>query len=163
MTITGITVVEGVALQPGPPGAPGAQGPQGPPGAIQTLDVLRGWMTLQYQVPTDLTYAPGGQTNWDTEAHPNARLTISGGNTTMGAPTNVHEGAYYALRIQQDPTTPRTFTWNPAYKWPSVMVSGSPVPNVQQPSNTPGAIDVFHFRGGMGQVLQFVGAMFNMI
>ncbi len=80
MTITSVTVVQGVALQPGPKGE---QGEQGPPGAIATLDVVRGWNSVQYAVPTPLTYVAGGTTEWDVSTHQSATLAISGGNTTM--------------------------------------------------------------------------------
>lgn len=154
MTITQITVVQGVALQPGPPGP---VGDPGPPGAIATLDILRGWTTLQYIVPTDLAFVSGGTTAWDTQAHPSARLALVGGNTTMGPPSNVVEGAYYALRIVQDSPTPRVVTWSAsAYHWPGGAVSGTVAP-----SNTSGAIDIFHFRGATGNVLEFVGAQLN--
>lgn len=152
MTITQITVVQGIALQPGPPGA---TGPQGPPGAISTLDILRGWTTLQYIVPTDLPFVSGGTTPWDTQQHPSARLTLAGGGTTMGPPSNVIEGAYYALRIVQD-TMARTVAWDTHYHWAGGAA------NAVAPSNSSGAIDVFHFRGATGNVLEFVGAQLNL-
>ena len=151
MTITQLTVVQGIALQPGPKGDPGAQGP---PGAATNIDVARGWTTLQYIAPTDLAYVAGGTTLWDTAAHQNAKLQLTGGNTTMGAPTNVVEGAYYALRTIQD-STQRTITWDTHYHWPGGAA------NAQQPSAPNGAIDVFHWRGAVGGILEFVGALLN--
>jgi len=154
MTILAVTVVQGIALQPGPPGP---QGPQGPPGAIATLDVVRGWLNVQYAVPTNLTYAANATTNWDVGANQNAKLVILGGPTVMGAPTNVIEGAYYALRTVQD-SPPRAVTWDTGghYHWPGGAV------NAQLPSNIAGAIDIFHFRGAAGNVLEFVGAQLNL-
>jgi hypothetical protein len=152
MTITQITIVQGIALQPGPPGTPG---PQGLPGTITNLDILRGWMTLQYVVPTDLTFIASGTVAWDTMAHPSARLAISGGNAAMGSPINVVEGAYYALRIVQD-TTPRVLTWQAgAYLWPNGANSAVQI------SNSAGAVDIFHFRGSPAGALEFVGAQLN--
>ena len=52
--------------------------------------------------PVALTFASGGTTAWDVVAAPNATLALAGGNTTMGAPSGVVEGAYYALRAVQD-------------------------------------------------------------
>jgi hypothetical protein len=153
MTITSVTVIQGIALQPGPQGD---IGPQGPPGSISNLDMLRGWTTVQYVVPTDIAYVSGGTTAWDTAVNPNARLAISGGNTTMGAPMNVVEGAYYALRFVQD-TPARTVTWDSHYHW-----AGGPLGAVA-PSNIDAAIDVFHFRGAVGGVLEFVGAQLNIM
>ncbi len=153
MTITQVTVVQGVALQPGPQGN---TGPQGPPGAIATLDVLRGWTTLQYFVPTNIAYAVSGTTVWDTQANPSARLAMIGGNSAMGTPLNVIEGAYYALRTVQD-TPPRALTWQPgAFLWPGGAG------NAVAPTNVAGAIDIFHFRGAPGgNALEFVGAQMN--
>jgi hypothetical protein len=154
MTITAITVVQGIALQPGPVGP---QGEQGPPGAITTLDIPRGWMSLQYMVPTDVPYVTPGPTTWDTLAHPSARITILGGATVMAPPINVIEGAYYAIRFVQD-SPARTVTWDATghYHWPGGAV------NAVLPSNIPGAVDVFHFRGAPGNVLEFVGAQLNL-
>jgi len=151
MTITEITVVQGIALQIGPKGE---KGDPGPPGSIQSLDLMRGWTTLQYAVPTSLVYVPGGTTVWDTQANPNARLVVTSDNTTMGSPVNVVEGAYYALRIVQS-SPPRTFSWHTNYHWPGGAAAAVP------PSNTANAIDLFHFRGGVGNVLEFTGAQFN--
>lgn len=153
MTIVQLTVVQGIALQPGPPGQDGAQGP---PGQIVALDVMRGWTTLQYFVPQDIAYAVSGTTVWDTRQSPSARLAMVGGNSAMGSPMNVVEGAYYALRIVQDPVTPRVLTWQTGpYHWPGGAASAV------APSNIAGAIDVFHFRGAPGNVLEFVGAQLN--
>ena len=152
MTITQITVVQGIALQPGPPGQDGAQGP---PGQIVALDVMRGWTTPQYFVPNDLSYVANGTTVWDTARTPSARLAMSGGNSAMGAPLNVIEGAYYALRIVQDPVTPRVMTWSGSFHWPGGSVAAV------APSNLAGAIDLFHFRGAAGGILEFCGAQLN--
>jgi len=154
MTITQLTVVQGIALQPGPPGP---EGEQGPPGQITSLDIARGWNTLQYAVPKDIVFVAGGTTVWDTLTYPSARLNMVAGNTTMGAPQNVIEGAYYSLRIVQD-AVPRTFTWDPTghFHWPGGAV------NAVLPSNIASAIDIFHFRGAAAGVLEFVGAQLNM-
>lgn len=134
----------------GPQGIQGIQGIQGPPGDVSNLDTARGWTTVQYQALTTLTYTAGGTTAWDVAAKPNTKMAISGGNTTMGAPTNVVEGAYYAMRTVND-STPRTFTWNAAYKWPG----GSS--NAQQPTASAGAVDRWWWCGGAGNTLEFVG------
>jgi len=149
--ITNVTVIQGVALQPGPQGPPGAPGA---PGSITGLDVQRGWLTVQFTVPTDLPYVAGGTTTWDVSANPNARMALAGGNTTMAQPLNVVEGAYYPIRTVQD-STPRTITWNAAFHWPGGS-SGA-----QQPSTRSGAIDLWHWRGATSNVLEFAGAVFD--
>jgi hypothetical protein len=144
--ITNVTVVQGIALQPGPQGPPGTPGA---PGSITGLDVARGWNTVQWTVPTDLTYNAGGTTTWDVSVHPNARLALTTGNTTM-ALLNVVEGAYYALRTVQDATA-RTITWGSSqgFHWPSA----TPI----QPSTRDGAIDLWHWRGAPSNVIEFAG------
>lgn len=148
--ITSVTVIQGVALQQGPPGPPGTPGA---PGSISNLDVARGWNTVQWTVPKDLSYNPAGTTTWDVSAFPNARLALVGGSTTM-ALLNVVEGAYYSLRTVQDATA-RTITWGATqgFHWPLA----TPV----QPSTRAGAIDLWHFRGAPSNVLEFAGAQLD--
>ena len=100
--------------------------------------------------PVALTYSSGGTTAWDTAAAQNATLACAGGNTTMGAPSNVVVGAYYALRIVQD-TTPRGIAWNAAYHWAG---GASGVPTISPGS---GAVDIFVFRGAASNVLEDAG------
>jgi hypothetical protein len=53
---------------------------------------------------------------WDGDLGFNARVTL-GGNRTMGAPTNLHDGLTYTLEITQDGTGSRTLSWNAIFDW----------------------------------------------
>ena len=58
----------------------------------------------------------GATINWDTSAIQVAQVTLAG-NRTFAAPTNLIDGAFYALIIIQDGTGSRTATFNSVFKF----------------------------------------------
>ena len=62
------------------------------------------------------TLTDGATINWDTSAIQVAQVTL-GGNRTFAAPTNLIDGAFYALIIIQDGTGSRTATFNSVFKF----------------------------------------------
>jgi hypothetical protein len=99
---------------------------------------------------TALTYASGGTTAWAANTAPVATVPMSGGNTTMGAPSGVVAGNVYTIRFAQD-SSPRTVAWNVAYKW------NGGVANVPVISTASGAVDRFTFIGRAAGVLEEIG------
>jgi len=75
--------------------------------------------------------------DWDTDLGQTATFTFDSTNRTMGAPTNLREGAFYALMVVQN-TGGNTLTWNAIFKW-----AGASVPTL---STGAGAKDLFVFR-----------------
>jgi len=55
------------------------------------------------------------------------RVTL-GGNRTMGAPTNPHDGQMIMFRIKQDVTGTRTLAWNAIYRFPAAIPSPTITP-----------------------------------
>ena len=53
---------------------------------------------------------------WDTSLGQVATVTLSG-NRTMNAPTNLKNGAFYAIEIRQDATGSRLMSWNAVFKF----------------------------------------------
>ncbi len=88
-----------------------------------------------YTTPVAIT-SSAASVAWNLNTAPSAQHTATE-NTTLAAPTNQINGAYYSLRFIQD-STPRTFGWNSAYKF-----AGGVVPVVSTGS---GAIDEFTFK-----------------
>jgi hypothetical protein len=74
---------------------------------------------------------------WDTNAAQVATFTFVSSNRTMGAPTNLVNGAFYALAVIQNAGS-NTLTWNSVFKW----ASGA-APTL---STAAGAKDYFTFR-----------------
>lgn len=74
---------------------------------------------------------------WDTDVGQTATFTFDSTNRTMGAPTNLRDGAFYALMVVQN-TGGNTLTWNAIFKW-----AGASVPTL---STGAGAKDLFVFR-----------------
>lgn len=62
------------------------------------------------------TLTDGATINWDTSTIQVAQVTL-GGNRTFAAPTNLIDGAFYALVIIQDGTGSRTATFNSVFKF----------------------------------------------
>ena len=64
------------------------------------------------------TLTDGATIAWDTSAIQVAQVTMAG-NRTFSAPTNLIDGAFYALIIIQDGTGSRTATFNSVFKFAS--------------------------------------------
>ena len=74
---------------------------------------------------------------WDTDLGQTATFTFVSTNRTMGAPTNLRNGAFYALEVVQNAGS-NTLTWDSIFKW-----AGASVPTL---STGAGAKDLFVFR-----------------
>jgi hypothetical protein len=74
---------------------------------------------------------------WDTSTGQVATFTFVSTNRTMGAPTNLKNGAFYALAVIQNSGS-NTLTWNAVFKW-----AAGAAPTL---STAAGAKDYFTFR-----------------
>ena len=74
---------------------------------------------------------------WDTSVSQVATFTFVSSNRTMGAPTNLVNGGFYALAVIQNAGS-NTLTWNSVFKW----INGT-APTL---STTASAKDYFVFR-----------------
>lgn len=74
---------------------------------------------------------------WDTSLGQTATFTFVSSNRTMGAPTNLVNGGFYALAVIQNAGS-NTLTWNSVFKW-----TGGAAPTL---STAAGAKDYFTFR-----------------
>lgn len=74
---------------------------------------------------------------WDTSLGQVATFTFVSSNRTMGAPTNLVNGAFYALAVIQNAGS-NTLTWNSIFKW-----SNGSAPTL---STAASAKDYFTFR-----------------
>lgn len=74
---------------------------------------------------------------WDTSTGQVATFTFVSSNRTMGAPTNLVNGAYYGLAVIQNSGS-NTLTWNAVFKW-----TGGTAPTL---STAASAKDYFVFR-----------------
>jgi len=74
---------------------------------------------------------------WDTSVSQVATFTFVSTNRTMGAPTNLKNGAFYALAVIQNGGS-NTLTWNSVFKWAAGVA-----PTL---STAAGAKDYFTFR-----------------
>ena len=92
---------------------------------IVNLNSITGALTLTstltvtgtgYSLPITLTDA--STITWNTDLGQTATVTLTD-NRTVGAPTNLKDGAYYGLAVYQDATGSRTLTWNSIFKWAS--------------------------------------------
>lgn len=63
------------------------------------------------------TLADAATVAWDVALGAVAKVTL-GGNRTLGAPTNLRDGASYILRVIQDGTGSRTLAYNAVFKFP---------------------------------------------
>lgn len=89
----------------------------------------------QYFANTNLTDA--ATIAWDVSANQVATFTFVSSNRTMGAPTNLVNGGFYALAVIQNAGS-NTLTWNAVFKW-----AGGSAPTL---STAAGAKDYFTFR-----------------
>ena len=63
--------------------------------------------------------ADGAAIAWAAGTAPNASVVL-GGDRTIGAPTGVEDGHYYAITLTQDATGGRAATWNAVYEFGGV-------------------------------------------
>jgi hypothetical protein len=85
----------------------------------------------------NITLTDGATIAWNTALGQVATFTFVSTNRTMGAPTNLVNGAFYALAVIQNAGS-NTLTWNAVFKWPS-----GAAPTL---STAAGARDFFVFR-----------------
>lgn len=85
----------------------------------------------------NITLTDAATIAWDTALGQVATFTFVSTNRTFGAPTNLKNGAFYALAIIQNGGS-NTITWNSIFKW----ASGT-APTL---STAAGARDFFTFR-----------------
>ena len=85
----------------------------------------------------NITLSDAATISWDTSTGQVATFTFVSSNRTMGAPTNLVNGAFYALAVIQNAGS-NTLTWNSVFKW----ASGT-APTL---STAAGAKDYFTFR-----------------
>ena len=63
-----------------------------------------------------LTLTDAATITWDTNSGQVSKVTLAG-NRTMAAPTNLQDGAFYSILVQQDGTGSRTLTFNAVYEF----------------------------------------------
>jgi len=85
----------------------------------------------------NLTLTDAATIAWDTATSQVATFTFVSSNRTMGAPTNLKNGAFYALAVIQNGGS-NTLTWNSVFKF-----AGGIAPTL---STAAGAKDYFTFR-----------------
>jgi hypothetical protein len=92
-----------------------------------------------------ITLADSATIAWDTSLGQVATYTFVSTNRTMGTPTNLANGAFYALAIVQNAGL-NTMTWSSAFKWNAgqapVLSSGA------------GQVDFFVFRSEGGYLYE---------
>lgn len=98
------------------------------------LNVAQEYSATQNFNATTLTDA--ATISWDASLNQVTSVTLAG-NRTMGAPTNLKDGATYILHVIQDGTGTRTITWNAVFKW-----AGGEAPTLTE---TAGARDIITF------------------
>jgi hypothetical protein len=85
----------------------------------------------------NITLTDAATIAWDTSTGQTATFTFVSTNRTVGAPTNLVNGAFYALAVIQNAGS-NTLTWNAVFKW-----TGGLAPTL---STTASAKDYFVFR-----------------
>ena len=84
----------------------------------------------------NITLADASTVAWNAALGQVATFTFVSTNRTMGLPTNILNGAFYALKVVQN-AGGNTLTWASGYKW-----AGGTAPVL---STSAGAIDIFTF------------------
>ena len=84
----------------------------------------------------NITLADASTVAWNAALGQVATFTFVSTNRTMGLPTNILDGAFYALKVIQN-AGGNTLTWASGYKW-----AGGTAPVL---STSAGAIDIFTF------------------
>lgn len=85
----------------------------------------------------NITLTDASTIAWDTSTGQTATFTFVSSNRTMGAPTNLVNGAFYGLAVIQNAGS-NTLTWDATFKW-----TGGSAPTL---STGAGAKDYFVFR-----------------
>ena len=93
----------------------------------------------------NLTLTDAATVAWDTATSQVATFTFVSTNRTMGAPTNLKNGAFYALAVIQNAGS-NTLTWNAAFKF-----AGGIAPTL---STAAGAKDYFTLRSDGSSLFQ---------
>ncbi len=83
-----------------------------------TLGTAAEWTAAQNFNAT--TLGDAATIDWDLDANQVTGVTLAG-NRTMAAPTNMKDGAFYALAAIQDGTGGRTLSWNSVFKFPGAI------------------------------------------
>ena len=93
----------------------------------------------------NLTLTDAATVAWDTALSQVATFTFVSTNRTIGTPTNLKNGAFYALKVVQNAGS-NTLTWASTFKW-----TGGTAPTL---STAAGAIDIFLFESDGTNMLQ---------
>jgi hypothetical protein len=112
------------------------------PPALGTTAPAEVKVTVGWAANTALTDA--ATVAWDTNNQV-ATFTFVSSNRTMGAPTNLKNGAFYALAVIQNAGS-NTLTWNSVFKWAAGVA-----PTL---STAAGAKDYFTFRSDGSSLFQ---------
>ena len=102
------------------------------------VKVTTGWAA-------NLTLTDAATVAWDTALSQVATFTFVSTNRTIGTPTNLKNGAFYALKVVQNAGS-NTLTWASTFKW-----TGGTAPTL---STAAGAIDIFLFESDGTNMLQ---------
>jgi hypothetical protein len=73
---------------------------------------------FNYGYSANITLSDAATIAWDTSTGQVATFTFVSSNRTMGAPTNLVNGGFYALAVIQNSGS-NTLTWNSVFKWAS--------------------------------------------
>lgn len=99
--------------------------------------IVNGLLTINGQgYSPNINLTDAATIAWNASLGQVATFTFVSSSRTMGTPTNLKNGAFYALKVVQA-STPNTLTWSSAFKWQN----GS-APTLSTGS---GAIDIFTF------------------
>jgi hypothetical protein len=93
----------------------------------------------------NLTLTDAATVAWDTALSQVATFTFVSTNRTIGTPTNLKNGAFYALKVVQNAGS-NTLTWSSVFKW-----TNGTAPTL---STGAGAIDIFLFESDGTNMLQ---------
>lgn len=102
------------------------------------VKVTTGWAA-------NLTLTDAATVTWNTATSQVATFTFVSSNRTMGTPTNLKDGAFYALKVVQN-AGGNTLTWSSNFKW-----TNGTAPTL---STGAGAIDIFLFESDGTNMLQ---------
>ena len=104
---------------------------------ITSLSALTSVTITGTAYSSTITLVDGANIDWNTANGQVAKVTLAG-NRTFNAPTNLQDGAFYALEIIQDGTGSRTASWNSVFKF-----TGATAPTL---STDPNSKDYIVFR-----------------